>query len=131
MSDIRITIVNFKRLGLQPSVREYRKENIINWSVDEDNNLAIAVMLDSEADELTATKKKRYIALKLIDGLYNLSIYDECGRLLESNKAYEYSEMSEQEIAKTLDKCGLILFKISTDLSDLKHSFLPSLCSKS
>ena len=130
MSAFRITIVDLKHLGLQPSIKEYKTENIINWSVDEGNNLVIAVLLENEVDEISSTKKKRYIVLKLIDGIYNHSIYDECGRLLESNKAYEYSEISEQEVAKTLDKCGLILFKISTDLSDLKHSFLPSLCSK-
>jgi hypothetical protein len=83
-----LTIEDVERLGLRPSIKEYRAETIINWREDA-GKLVLVVLLEvmlDEVDEFTVTEKKRYRVLQLIEGLYVQSIYDEGGKFVEKKE---------------------------------------------
>lgn len=83
-SEGNLSIEEVNRLGLRPSIKEYRAETIINWREDA-GKLILVVLKEQhaeETDEFTVTYKDRYRVLQLIDGVYNQSIYDEGGALM-------------------------------------------------
>jgi hypothetical protein len=87
-----LSVEDVERLGLRPAIKEYLTETIINWRTDA-GKLVLVVLKEAEevdVDKFTTTSKVRYRVLELVDGVYEQSIYDEGGTLIESQQPKDH-----------------------------------------
>ena len=79
-----LTAEDVQRLGLRPSIKEYKTETIINWR-EESGKLVLVVLKEKhkeQVDPFSYDERDRYRVLQLIEGVYTQSIYDDGGNMI-------------------------------------------------
>ena len=79
-----LTAEDVQRLGLRPSIKEYKAETIINWR-EESGKLVLVVLKEKHKEQLdpfSYDERDRYRVLQLIEGVYTQSIYDDGGNMI-------------------------------------------------
>lgn len=74
--------------NLRPKLLHYKFESIINWDYEVINNeekLSLLVLVEgtTKRNGFKVESEKQYRVLELIDGVYNQSLYDDVGALVE------------------------------------------------
>ena len=83
-----LTIEDVNRMGLRPSIKEYKAENIINWRVDAGKLVLVVLreVTDADVDDFTVKAENRYRVLRIVDGVYVQEIYDEGGSVVSNGE---------------------------------------------
>lgn len=86
----KITIKRAEELGIRPRFYYYDELSLINWRTSRINNmdqLVLVILKESKVvmsddDNFTWEVKDQYRVLELIDGIYQISLYDHDGKLV-------------------------------------------------
>ena len=73
------TAEDIARLGLRPVISSYTAESIINWRKDNNGQLVLVVLHETNADsadEFDLVATDQYRVLRLTDGVYTQQLYD-------------------------------------------------------
>ncbi|MFZ6773038.1 DUF4055 domain-containing protein [Undibacterium sp. SXout7W] len=79
------TLADQKNLALRPNLVSYKAEQFINWRTERVDNatvLSLAVLEEKaeevdSVDRFTVTEKMQYRVLELVNGIYNVSVYEK------------------------------------------------------
>jgi hypothetical protein len=110
--------------NLIPKILHYRFEDIINWNyevIDNVEKLALLVLreLKTKRTGYKIEVEYQYRVLELIDGVYNQSLYDHAGSIVNVIEPVLVNNVTSREIPFYFIECGSEGKAIINDLVDM------------